>query len=433
MRVCVVGLGYCGLATAAGLCQIGHEVIGVDVDSEKVAALKRAEVMIHEPGVAAVLNEAGPSGRLRFSTDLTEALHAVQVCFLCVGTPSLPDGLADLRQVETAARAVGAAMNGELVVVNKSTVPVGTARRIRDLITQQTKERFAVISNPEFLREGQALNDVLHPERIVIGSSEEWAIKLLLRLYEPFNCPKFLMSPESAELAKYAANGFLAAKISFINEIAQICECVGANVLDVARVMGADSRIGPYFLEAGLGYGGSCFPKDTRALQGIAGQHHHDFSLLEAVIEVNARQRQRFARRVLEKLKASAGTRVAVWGLTFKAGTDDLRESAAVDVIKILAVAGLRIYAYDPTVKRPPPGPWWSDRVSVVAGPLEAVTEADALLLLTAWPEFHDIDFNEVKRRMKTPMIFDGRNFLADRQLEKFGFTYVGVGLGRVV
>ncbi|MEK7666001.1 MAG: UDP-glucose/GDP-mannose dehydrogenase family protein [Patescibacteria group bacterium] len=417
MKITVVGTGYVGLACTA-FVRKGHEIVCVDIDANKIAMLERGEIPILEPGLSDLIADGRSSGLLSFTTNLAEALKGADVCFICVGTPPLPDGSADLRFVETAMGSVKALKESTTIVVIKSTVPVGTCARL------------GAVSNPEFLREGRAIEDFLHPDRIVIGTDDESAKKKLLELYASFDCPKLVMSPASSELTKYAANGFLATKISFINEIANLCDCVGANVLDVAQAIGLDSRIGPHFLHAGLGYGGSCFPKDTVALHQIAGSHDHDFRLLEAVISANKQQRARFVQKVFKR--TSPGDVLAVWGLAFKAGTDDVRESAAIEIVHRLMQSGYKVRVFDPMAMEGAKK-IVHDRDVFVSSALMAVNGVDALLVLTEWPEFRDVDFDEVRRSMKQPRIFDGRNLLADLALEKRGFEYVGVGLGQRV
>ena len=398
-----------------GFTEWGHSLVGVDIDADKIARLNAGEMPIVEAGLAELVERGKSAGRLSFTTDLAQAMKGADVCFICVGTPPLSDGSADLQYVEEAVASVMKLKAPATAVVIKSTVPVGTC------------ERLGCASNPEFLREGRALQDFLQPDRIVIGSNDPSTREALLKLYASVDCPKLVMSSASSELTKYAANGFLATKISFINEIANLCERVGANVLDVARAIGMDPRIGPHFLHAGLGYGGSCFPKDTCALHQIAGSHDHDFRLLEAVIEANREQRARFVKKVLKE--TSPGDVLAVWGLAFKAGTDDVRESAAIDIVQRLIRKGYKVRVFDP-VAMEGAKQILADRPIYVSSPFEAVDGADALLVLTEWPEFRDVNFDELKARMKRPRIFDGRNLLADLELEKHGFEYVGVGLG---
>ncbi len=403
MKIVVVGTGYVGLA-CVGFVTLGHEVVGYDIDAAKIDRLNRGEMPIVEPGLLELIEEGKRNRQLTFTTDLGSALSGADVCFVCVGTPALSDGNADLQFVDAAVTAVNAAKDEGTIVVIKSTVPVGTCRRL------------GTASNPEFLREGRALQDFLHPDRIVIGADDETTRLKLLQVYAAVDAPKLTMSPESSELTKYAANGFLATKISFANEIANICDRVGANVLDVTQAIGLDPRIGPQFLNAGIGYGGSCFPKDTSALRQIAGDAQIEFKLLDAVIEANNRQRERF----VEKLGDVDGKHLAVWGLAFKAGTDDVRESAAIDVIERLLQAGATITAHDP-LAMPNAKAILGNRINYGTTPGVVLEGADALLVLTEWPEFR-----EAVASMPPIKIFDGRNVLADLNLP----NYVGVGLG---
>lgn len=430
MKVVVIGTGYVGLAVIALLAH-GHEIVGVDVDAKKVEKLGRGESPISEPGLSELIQRGLAEGSLHFTTDLRAALQGADMCFVCVGTPSLPSGEADLSQVEAVYRSLRSVIANELLVVNKSTVPVGTARRLQQLLLG-TPHRVAVVSNPEFLREGKAIHDFLKPDRMVIGAEEDWAKEKMLALYERFDCPKIVMSPESAELTKYAANGFLATKISFINEIANICEKAGADVRDVAHAIGLDPRIGPHFLRAGLGYGGSCFPKDTSALYQIAGSADHDFKMLRAVIEANNHQREQFVNKVIAAFGDVRGKSIAAWGLAFKDNTDDVRESAAIDILQQLIGLGANISVFDPLAMDNARRVLNGD-VRFATDALDAARDADALLILTEWPSFRDVDMAALHSVLRTPRIFDGRNLLADLNLQDKGFAYVGVGLGKAV
>lgn len=416
MKIVVVGTGYVGLA-CVGFVTWGHEVVGYDIDADKIDRLNRGEMPIVEGGLPELVAEGKKSGLLTFTTDLASAMNGADICMICVGTPAKEEGGADLQYVEAAASALKPCITGDVIIVNKSTVPVGTVGRVRELIGE-TPHRVAVVSNPEFLREGRALQDFLEPDRIVIGVEEDWAHEKMLGLYYGVEAPKLIMSPASAELTKYAANGFLATKITFANEIANICDRVGANVLDVTKALGLDPRIGPQFLQAGIGYGGSCFPKDTTALRQIAGNVDVEFKLLDAVIEANNRQRDRF----VEKLGEVSGKHFAVWGLAFKANTDDVRESAALDIIERLLLAGAKVTAYDP-LGMDNAHKILGERIHYAASPLEAIEETEALLVLTEWPEFREAALT-LPEWLK---IFDGRNLLADLNL----MHYVGVGLGQ--
>lgn len=411
MKIVVVGTGYVGLA-CVGFVSLGHEVVGVDTDAGKIERIKAGEMPINEPGLADLVVKGMRDGKLSFTSDLASALKQADICFICVGTPALPDGRADLQYVEAAVASVNAQKDPSTIVVVKSTVPVGTCKRLH------------TASNPEFLREGSAMKDFLHPDRIVIGADDDASREMLSKLYAPLDCPKLVMTTASSELTKYAANGLLATKISFINEIANICDATGADVRDVAKAIGLDPRIGPHFLNAGLGYGGSCFPKDTRALHQIAGSHDHDFKLLEAVIEANNHQRARF----VEKIGSVQGLKVAVWGLAFKAGTDDVRESAAIDIVEQLLAQGATIAVFDPAAMETARTKL-GDRVRYASSAIDALAGVDALVVLTEWPEFKE---TAARSDVTLPKkIFDGRNLLADMDYASRGISYVGVGLGR--
>ncbi len=417
MKVVVVGTGYVGLA-CVGFVTMGHEVVGVDVDAGKIERLNHGELPIHEPGLAELVIDGMREGKLRFTTNLPEALTGADVCFVCVGTPSLPDGSVDLQYIEAAVASVRAAKEPQTVVVIKSTVPVGTCNR------------FGVVSNPEFLAEGRAVQDFLHPDRVVIGTTDPLAKEVMLAVYASLDCPKLVMAPASAELTKYAANGFLATKISFINEISAIAEKVGADIRDVAQAIGADPRIGPHFLRAGIGYGGSCFPKDTEALMKIADLNAVDFAMLKAAKVANDRARERFVQKVIATTGAQA--KLAVWGLAFKAQTDDVRKSAAIDVIELLLARGASITVYDPMATENAKKVL-GERVRYASTALEATTEADALLVLTEWPEFKNLIPASGAGIGFPHHIFDGRNLFADMHLAEKGYAYVGVGLGQTV
>lgn len=437
MNVVMIGTGYVGLVTGLGYAKLGHRVACVDTDASKVARLDRGEAPFYEPGLVELLREMQEAGRVVFTTDLAAVIGGAEIIMIAVGTPSRPDGFADLSYVEAAADRIGQLLDHEALVVLKSTVPVGTNRaviaRVRRALGEARREALTsvvtVASLPEFLRPGFALSDFMAPDRIVIGSDDEVAMQTLDRLHDGVVAPRVFMTLESAELTKYAANALLATKVSFVNEIANIAERTGADVREVARAIGMDRRIGPHFLQAGIGYGGSCFPKDVSALHQMAGTTGYEFKLLSAVIEVNNAQRERFVSRVVETLGGVRGRRIAAWGLAFKGGTDDVRGSSALDVVRRLVGLGAEVVAYDPQameLARPqlPPG------VQFAPTAVDAATGADALVVLTDWPEFRDVSFAAVRDRMAEPNVFDGRNFLADSGLDAFGFAYYGVGIG---
>jgi UDPglucose 6-dehydrogenase len=419
-NVAVIGAGYVGLTTAAFLAHLGHRVVGADVVAEKVERLNRGEIPIVEGGLEELVREGVDAGRLSFVVGAATAVPGAEFVFLCLPTPQGADDRADMSYIEAAAVEIGPHVEAESIVVNKSTVPVGSTR-----VVQQALERddVFVVSNPEFLREGSAVHDCLHPDRIVIGSEDSAAAMRLARLYESIQAPVIITDPVSAETIKYASNAFLAAKISFVNAVANLCEAVGADVREVALGMGYDRRIGFEFLKPGPGWGGSCFPKDTRALIRIAEDHGYDFSLLRGVVDVNEQQYG----RVIDKIARLAdrpldGARVGVWGLTFKARTDDLRESPALAVIQRLRAAGATVRAFDPTRREP------LDGLEVVADPYAACEDADVLAVLTEWDEFRWLDFDKVGTLLARRAIVDARNLLDPVALRRRGFAYEGIG-----
>lgn len=437
MNLVMIGTGYVGLTTGVGFAMLGHKVACVDIDAGKIARLDLGEVPFYEPGVQEALKAMQGNGTMLFTTDLKSVIGNADVLMLAVGTPPKSTGEADLTALFSVADHVGSLLDHEVVVVTKSTVPVGTNRlvlaRIREAMKEAGREELTslvnIVSVPEFLREGTALEDFLHSDRIVIGADDGIAAQTIDKLHEGITAPRVITSIESAELTKYAANAFLATKISFINEIANLADRVGADVRDIARGIGLDPRIGPAFLRAGIGYGGSCFPKDVSALEQLSGEHGYSFRLLPAVIEVNGRQRDLFFKRLVRDLGGVKGRRIAVWGLAFKPDTDDVRESAAIDIAQRLCAQGAEVVAYDPKATE-------NARMvladSVVFAPtaIDACSGAEALVVLTEWPEFREVSFPALKDRMIEPRIFDGRNHLADLHLSQHGFMYRGVGLG---
>lgn len=427
MNIAIIGTGYVGSVTGACLAHLGNNVICVDVDQEKIEKFKKGIIPIYEPGLSRLVLEEQKKGRLFFSASFSESVPGSEIVFIAVGTPARRDGKADLTYVEEAAREIGKNMNGYKVIVNKSTVPVGTGEKIKQIISKYYKGDFDVVSNPEFLREGQAINDFLNPDRIVIGTDTSRARDIMLALYEPLDFPKITTTIKSAEMIKYASNAFLATKISFINEIANICERVGADVEEVARGMGLDPRIGQAFLKAGIGYGGSCFPKDVHALNQIAGTSGYDFRLLKAVIEVNQKQR-RFVIDKLEELFGDLkGRKISVLGLAFKANTDDIRESASIEIIRMLVGLGATVSAFDPkaieNAKRV-----LNSAVKFFKNPYQAIKGSEALVLATEWPEFCKLNYRKIKDLLINPYIIDGRNLLNPKEMRDLGFKYIGVG-----
>ncbi len=428
MRIAVIGTGYVGLVSGACFAEMGHQVICVDEDRDKVARLAQAKIPILEAGLEPLVSRHLNAGNLRFSTDTDEAVRSSEIIFITVGTPSGDDGAADLSAVEEVARRIAVAINAYKVVVNKSTMPVGSTRMVQRIIEENIDglHQFDVVSNPEFLREGSAVEDFMNPDRVVVGSENQRPVGILTELYRPLNAPLIVTDPASAEMIKYASNAFLATKVSFINAIANICEAVGADVREVALGMGYDRRIGFEFLKAGPGFGGSCFPKDCRALIDISSHAGYTFGLLEGVMQVNEEQMSLMVEKARKHLGALAGRRIGVLGLAFKANTDDLRESPALTVIAGLLEAGAQVTAFDPAYHAnavtPPAG------AALAPDAYAAAEGAELLMILTEWDEFKWLDFRRVKELMASPVIVDTRNCLDPQVLRRMGFTYEGVG-----
>lgn len=428
MRIAVIGTGYVGLVSGACFAEMGHQVICVDEDRDKVSRLARADIPILEAGLEPLVSRHLSAGNLHFSTDTDAAVQNSEVIFITVGTPAGDDGAADLSAVEEVARRIAGAINAYKVVVNKSTMPVGSTRMVQRIIEENTcgLHQFDVVSNPEFLREGSAVEDFMHPDRVVVGAGNQRPVGMLTELYRPLNAPLIVTDPASAEMIKYASNAFLATKVSFINAIANICEAVGADVREVALGMGYDRRIGFEFLRAGPGFGGSCFPKDCRALIDISSHAGYTFGLLEGVMQVNEEQMSLMVEKARKHLGDLAGRRIGVLGLAFKANTDDLRESPALTVIAGLLEAGARVTAYDPAYHAnavtPPAG------ATLVPDAYATAEGAELLMILTEWDEFKWLDFRRVKELMASPIIVDTRNCLDPQVLRRMGFTYEGVG-----
>jgi UDPglucose 6-dehydrogenase len=432
MRISVIGAGYVGLVAGTCFADSGNDVVCVDLDAKKIDSLNAGLVPIYEPGLEDLVKKNVREQRLSFTTNLPDAVGKSQVVFIAVGTPPGENGDADLQHVLAAARDIGKALTGFTVVVDKSTVPVGTADLVKATIAQQTKHPFSVVSNPEFLKEGAALDDFLKPDRVVIGSepAAEIARGLMAELYAPFvrtENPILFMDTRSAELTKYAANAMLAARISFMNDVAALCEKVGADVDLVRKGLGADRRIGYPFLFPGVGYGGSCFPKDVKALVSTAQAHGLEFDLLRAVEKTNARQK----RVLVEKAKAHFGElhgkHFALWGLAFKPKTDDMRDAPSLEIVEGLVAAGARVTAFDP-VANENARRLLGDRVTLVERPYDALEGVDALFVVTEWNEFRHPDFERMKGLMKAPVIFDGRNVYSPSKMRELGFTYFGIG-----
>jgi UDPglucose 6-dehydrogenase len=435
MRIAVVGTGYVGLVAGVCFADSGHSVVCVDVDEEKIRQLRQGKSPIYEPGLEELLEKNLAAERLRFSTDLASAVKASDVVFIAVGTPQGDDGNADLRVAISVAHQIADAAERYTVIVNKSTVPVGTAARMQAEVAARSKVEIDVVSNPEFLKEGAAIDDFLRPDRIVIGSPSERARAIMAELYAPFvrtESPIYFMDPRSAELTKYAANAMLATRISFMNEVAMLCERVGADVDSVRKAMGADERIGHRFLFPGCGYGGSCFPKDVKALIATARSQGLDFTLLSAVDAVNDRQKRLLAQKAKAHFGGNGGLRgkkFGVWGLAFKPKTDDLRQAPAIALIDELLAEGGTVTAHDP-VAMENARRVLGDRVHFVQNPYSAADGADALFLVTEWNEFRQPDFARIKGAMRQPVVFDGRNIWNPKKLRELGFTYYGVGRG---
>jgi UDPglucose 6-dehydrogenase len=438
MRIAVVGTGYVGLVAGTCFAETGHLVTCVDVDEAKVETLRKGETPIYEPGLTELLGRNIKAERLSFTTDLRSAVRGAEVVFIAVGTPQGDDGNADLRAAMKVAHDIADAAERYTVIVNKSTVPVGTAARMQAEVSARTKVPIDVVSNPEFLKEGAAIDDFQRPDRIVIGAASERARAVIADLYAPFvrtESPIYFMDPASAELTKYAANAMLATRISFINEVANLCERVGADVDAVRKAMGADKRIGHPFLFPGVGYGGSCFPKDVKALVATARNHGLDFALLAAVDAVNDRQKRLLAQKARAHFASSGGVRgrkVAVWGLSFKPKTDDIRSAPSLALVEELLADGAVIAAHDP-VAMDAARRQLGDRIQYAANPYAAVEGAEGLFLVTEWNEFRQPDFARIKQLMAAPVVFDGRNIWNPGRLAELGFEYHGVGRQRAV
>jgi UDPglucose 6-dehydrogenase len=430
MKIAVVGTGYVGLVAGACFAESGSDVICVDKDQAKVETLNAGQMPIYEPGLEEIVRRNRQEGRLTFTTDLRTAVEESGIIFIAVGTPQGEDGSADLQHVLGVASDIAAAMNGYKVIVDKSTVPVGTSRKVQEVIRERTSHPFSVVSNPEFLKQGAAIEDFMKPDRVVIGAEDDRAKEAMLELYSPFTrtgAPIMVMDCASAELAKYAANAMLATRISFMNEVANLCELVGADVDQVRRAVGSDRRIGSSFLFPGVGYGGSCFPKDVQAMVHFASERDYDFRILKAVESVNQAQKTRLFSKVTEHFGSVAGKTIAVWGLAFKPKTDDMREAPAIPLVNALLAAGAKVQAYDPEAMKVARG-IFSDDVLYTATNYDALKGADGLVIVTEWNEFRRPDFARIKALLKAPVIFDGRNLFTPEQMRQHGFTYYSIG-----
>jgi len=431
LDIAVIGTGYVGLVTGAGLADFGNDVICVDVDVRKIDALKNGGIPIYEPGLDKLVSKNVSEGRLRFTTDLADAIRSARAIFIAVGTPPKPDGSADLRYVEEVAHSIAEYMNGPKLVITKSTVPIGTGHLIEKIIeAHDTGHKASIVSNPEFLREGSAIEDFMKPDRVVIGASDQEAADRMKEIYAPLHSleiPFVVTNVESSELIKYAANGFLAVKITFINEIAQICEKVGANVQDVAIGMGLDSRIGPKFLQAGPGYGGSCFPKDTSAMADISRRHGYDFQIIEAVLRVNDAVKLRMIDKIVEALGGDVkGKTIAILGLAFKPETDDMRDSPTIPIIKGLQERGAAVRAYDPQATENAKTIFTD--VEYCDDAYETAQGADALVLATEWNEFRALNFERIAKALSQRVLIDLRNVYDPARMAALGFHYTSVG-----
>jgi UDPglucose 6-dehydrogenase len=432
-NIAVIGTGYVGLVTGVCFADLGNNVYCMDVAEDKIKKLQAGETPIYEPGLEEVLQRNQKAGRLRFTTDYNVALDGAEFVFIAVGTPEAPDGSADMKYVESAARSIGQVgpkkAKQPLIIINKSTVPIGTGDLVGRIVQEECTSdfRFAVVSNPEFLREGQALLDFMHPDRIVLGSEARWAGEAVAELYEPLNSPVMVTDLRTAEMVKYASNAILATYISFINEIALICENLGADVKEVVRGMGYDKRINAQFLNAGVGFGGSCFPKDVKALIHMAENSNSGSHILKSVVEINDLARRHFIDKVVKMLGGDLkGKKIGVLGLSFKPDTDDMRESPSIEIIQGLQQAGAEIQAFDPVAMEA--SQEHLKKVRYCTDAYEAATGVDALLLITAWNEFKQLDMEKLRSLMRGGVFVDGRNIYDPVEMRDFGFTYAGVG-----
>jgi UDPglucose 6-dehydrogenase len=433
MKISVIGTGYVGLVVGTCFAETGNDVICVDIDEKKVRMLRKAKSPIYEPGLEELIKKNIHEKRLSFTTDIQQAIKKTEVIFLALPTPPLEDGSADLQHVLAVAKQIGQSMNGYKVVVNKSTVPVGTVDKVHETISKHARHEFDVVSNPEFLKEGAAVMDFLKPDRIVIGTRSRRAIKIMEDLYSPFirtGNPFIVMDERSSELTKYAANSMLATKISFMNEVANLCERVGADVEMVRKGVGSDPRVGPQFLFAGVGYGGSCFPKDVSALVKTSEQYKYDFSILNAVMHVNKNQRLLFTKKILSYFKNDIKKKhIAIWGLSFKPNTDDMREAPSVTIIKELLKHGASVSVYDPVAMKEAKR-YLGNSVRYCKNDYDALRGAEALVVVTEWHEFRRPDFDKMKKLMCNYVVFDGRNLYDAAVMREKGFEYFSIGRG---
>ena len=442
MKICILGTGYIGLVTGTCLSDFGLEVICVDKDNEKIKGLNSGKVPLYEPNLESLIKKNVTPGRLTFTTDLKKAVEQSKVIFIAVGTPSNDDGSANLKQIEKVTQQIGQYMKGYKVIVNKSTVPIGTAAKIKEIInrnviarseatwqSQSTTYPFDVVSNPEFLREGSAVYDFTHPDKIVIGTESPKALKIMQEIYRPLyliDTPFVITNPETAELIKYACNAFLATKITFINEIANLCDKVGADVHQIAKAMGLDGRISPKFLHPGPGYGGSCFPKDTEALYHFASTCGYEFELLNGVISANNRQRELMVEKIKHHLGDLKGKTIGILGLAFKQNTDDIRKSPSIDIIQLLLKEGVQIRCFDPLAMENSRKVF--PTLTYCQDEYETAQSSDALVIATEWNQFRNLDLSKIKNNLKSPILLDLRNLYEPENTKKLGFIYEGVG-----
>lgn len=434
-RIAVVGTGYVGLVTGTCFADTGNQVTCVDIDKEKVDSMRNGKVPIYEPHLDSVFQRNIQAGRISFTTDLKSAVDTAEIIFLALPTPPGEDGSADLSYILAVAEQLGKIISDYKVIVDKSTVPVGTARKVEAKIKENARVDFAVVSNPEFLREGFAVDDFMNPDRVVIGTSDPKAVKLMEELYKPFvsnDKPLIVMDEESAELTKYAANSFLATKITFMNEIANFCELVGANVDKVRLGVGTDTRIGPRFLYPGIGFGGSCFPKDVQALVKSGREHGYQFKIIDSVLEVNHEQKLRLVEKIEDYFGDVKGKKLALWGLAFKPDTDDIREASALYMIEKLTALGAEIVAFDPEAAENVKNTI-GDKIQYVTNQYDALDGCDALMIATEWSMFRNPDYDQIKSRLKQPVIFDGRNLYDLDRMAELGFFYSSIGRQTVI
>jgi len=434
MHICMIGTGYVGLVSGACFAEFGINVTCVDKIKEKIDKLNNGQVPIYEPGLDVIISKCVKDGRLQFTTDITESIKKALVVFIAVGTPPMEDGSPDLSAIWEVAQAISENMNDYKVIVNKSTVPVGTGKKLRQYIEEHQKEKvkFSICSNPEFLREGSAIEDFMRPDRIVIGSEDNEAVAIMKDLYSPLyliETPFLITNIESAEMIKYAANAFLASKISFINEVATLCEMVGADVHQVARGMGLDNRIGKKFLHPGPGFGGSCFPKDTQGFLQMAKENNYDLKLVRATIEVNEQQKQRSIDKIVRALDGDVkGKTIGILGLSFKPNTDDMRESPALPIVRALTEQGANIKAYDPVAMEEAKKILNGSNITYCNNSYDVADGSDALVFVTEWNQFRKLEMERIKGMLKKPIIVDLRNIYDPRAMREMGYTYIGVG-----